>query len=106
MPAIFRDAEEPPVTETIDPQAMLSRNPSILFNDFDDGIMMMNIDSGHYFDVEPIGARIWSLLEQPTSLASICDILADEYEVDGATCLAQTGEFLSDLVAKGLIQAA
>lgn len=94
------------MTETIDPQVVLSRNPSILFNDFDDGIMMMNIDSGHYFDLDSIGARIWSLLEQPTSLETVCATLAEEYEVDEATCQAQTGEFLGDLVAKGLIRAA
>lgn len=94
------------MTATIDPQTVVSRNPAILFNDFDDGIMMMDIDSGHYFDIDSIGARIWTLLEQPSSLEAICATLAEEYEVDAATCQAQTSEFLSDLVAKGLIKAA
>jgi hypothetical protein len=92
------------LTAAIDPQTVLARNPSILFNDFDDGIMMMDIDSGHYFDVDSIGARIWSLLESPASLAALSESLAAEYEVDTATCLDQTGEFLGDLLEKGLIR--
>ncbi len=88
---------------TIDPQSTLSRNPAILFNDFDDGIMMMDIDSGHYFDVDSIGGRIWSLLDQPRSLEQICTVLAEEYDVDPATCQAQTAQFAGELADKGLI---
>jgi hypothetical protein len=83
---------------------MFARNPAILFNDFDDGIMMMDIESGNYFDVDAVGARIWSLLEEPTSLAELSAILATEYEVELATCLAQIGEFLDELIEKGLVR--
>lgn len=89
---------------TIDPQTTISRNPAILFNDFDDGIMMMDIDSGLYFDVDSIGARIWSLLDQPATLADLCAALADEYDVDPVTCLDQTSEFVSELAEKGLVR--
>lgn len=43
----------------------IGRNPSILFNDFDDGLMMMDIDSGNYFDIDSVGGRIWTLIETP-----------------------------------------
>lgn len=94
------------MTEAIDPEARFQRNPSILFNDFDDGIMMMDIDSGHYFDIDTIGSRIWGLLEEPASLASVCSQLATEYDVDDQTCLAETGSFFAEMAASGLIQPA
>jgi hypothetical protein len=90
---------------SITADTVLERNPAILFNDFDDGIMMMDIESGLYFDVDPIGSRIWNLLEAPTSLAQICNSLVNEFEVDEPNCIADTAEFLSDLVDKGLLKA-
>ncbi len=84
----------------------IRRNESILFNDFDDGLMMMDIDSGSYFDVESVGRSIWTLLDAPKTLDDICLALQDEYEVDAATCRTETGAFLSDLAARGLIEVA
>jgi hypothetical protein len=90
----------------IDPSTLFQRNPSILFNDFDAGIMMMDIDTGHYFDIDTVGSQIWNMLDQPTSLRAICEALGEEYDVDAQTCLVETREFLSELVANGLIQPA
>lgn len=94
------------MSKAVDAEMLFKRNPSILFNDFDDGIMMMDIDSGHYFDIDTIGSRIWTLLEAPASLTSVCSQLADEYDVDDETCLAETGSFFAELAANGLIQRA
>lgn len=94
------------MSQELEPQTRLARNPAILFNDFDDGIMMMDIDSGLYFDVDAIGGRIWSLLEEPATLDAICASLAEDYEVDPATCAHETMEFLGELLEKGLIQRA
>jgi hypothetical protein len=90
----------------IDPTSLFQRNPSILFNDFDAGIMMMDIDTGHYFDIDAVGGQIWNMLDQPTSLESVCEALGREYDVDAETCLAETRDFFSELVANGLIQPA
>jgi hypothetical protein len=92
------------VTDALAPDAVYQRNPSILFNDFDDGIMMMDIDSGQYFDIDTIGTSIWKLLEQPASLQTICAGLADQYDVDAETCMADTQAFFAELDANGLIQ--
>jgi Coenzyme PQQ synthesis protein D (PqqD) len=94
------------VSQSLEPQTVLARNPAILFNDFDDGIMMMDIDSGLYFDVDAIGGRIWSLLDEPASLGTICAALAEDYDVDPDTCAQETSEFLGELLEKGLIQRA
>jgi hypothetical protein len=94
------------MTISITTDTVLTRNPAILFNDFDDGIMMMDIESGLYFDVDPVGGRIWALLEQPSSLSEICKSLVNEFEVDEPSCIADTAEFLNDLVEKGLLKAA
>ena len=92
------------MADEIDPQARFARNPAILFNDFDDGIIMMDIEAGTYFDIDAIGSRIWTLLDQPAALADISAALCEEYSVDPATCLAETGDFLAELTRMGLIR--
>lgn len=82
---------------------LITRNPSVLFNDFDDGLMMMDIDSGNYFDIDSVGGRIWALLESPATLDQICEALLAEYSVDSDACRDETGAFVAELAGKGLV---
>lgn len=84
-------------------KTVIARNPSILFNDFDDGLMMMDIDSGNYFDIDSVGGRIWALLESPGTLDGICDSLVAEYDVVPDVCRSETVGFIEELAAKGLV---
>ena len=91
------------MTEAITDTTLIERNPLILFNDFDDGLMMMNIDSGHYFDVDEVGGRIWALLETPMTVEQICESLVREFDVALEQCRAETMEFVGELAAKSLV---
>ena len=74
--------------------SVIARNDAIVFTDLDDTIVMMDVDEGHYYELDPIAARIWALLEEASSASSICETLAGEYEVDAETCQRDTLEFL------------
>jgi hypothetical protein len=91
------------MSAAISGSTVVTRNPSILFNDFDDGLMMMDIDSGHYFDIDSVGGRIWALIEAPVTLDTICDSLVAEYEVEDSVCRAETIGFIGELAEKGLV---
>jgi hypothetical protein len=91
------------MTAAITGNTTIERNPSILFNDFDDGLMMMDIDSGNYFDIDSVGGRIWALLESPTTIDRICESLVAEYDVEADLCRAETVGFIEELAGKGLV---
>ena len=91
------------MTAAISGNTVVTRNPSILFNDFDDGLMMMDIDSGNYFDIDSVGGRIWALIETPASLDAICESLVVEYEVEEQVCRTETIGFIGELAEKGLV---
>ena len=78
----------------IDPSSMVARNEAIVFTDLDDTVVMMDVDEGQYYELDPIGARIWTLIEAARPVAEICDALAGEYDVDPDTCRHDTLEFL------------
>ena len=78
----------------VDPTSVVSRNEAIVFTDLDDTIVMMDVDEGKYYELDPIGVRIWTLLETSRTAADICDALAAQFDVDPDTCRSDTLEFL------------
>ena len=72
--------DEPDVA--VAPTSQVSRNEAIVFTDLDDTIVMMDVDEGQYYELDPVGARIWGLLETGRSAADLCDTLAAEFDVD------------------------
>lgn len=65
--------------------------------------MMMDIDSGNYFDIDSVGGRIWALLESPSAFDQLCETLCAEYDVEATACRDETADFIGELADKGLV---
>ena len=85
-------------------ESRVSRNEAIVFTDLDDTIVMMDVDEGQYYELDPIGARVWNLLETGRSVADLCDVLASEFDVDPDTCRHDTLQFLEEANAMRIVQ--
>ena len=59
---------------------------------------------GVYYGLNPVGTRVWNLLQAPVTVAELRDSLLREYEVEPARCEADLFELLSRLHASGLIE--
>ena len=88
----------------INPSSVVARNEAIVFTDLDDTVVMMDVDEGQYYELDPIGARIWTLIEAARPVAEIWDALAGEYDVDPDTCRHDTLEFLQTAGEHRLVQ--
>ena len=89
---------------TIELSSVASRNDAIVFTDLDDTIVMMDVDEGQYYELDPIGTRIWTLIEAPRPVAEICEALAGEFDVDPGTCRDDTLDFLQTANEHGIIR--
>jgi hypothetical protein len=76
----------------------------ILVSDFGDELVLLNLRDGVYYGLDGVGARIWTLIKQPTTLDAIRDTLVAEYEVDLARCEKDLARLLADLVTRGLAE--
>src|ERR1019366_3167124 len=47
---------------------------------------ILNVRSGIHYGLDPVGARIWKLIEQPRTLEEIRDTLVREYDVEPYQC--------------------
>ena len=78
----------------VDLVSVVSRNEAIVFTDLDDTIVMMDVDEGQYYELDQVGAHIWTLLETSQTAADLCNALAAKFDVDPDTCRRDTLEFL------------
>ena len=81
----------------------VSISPDAIAKRVGDELVILNIGSGTYFGLDPVGARIWQLLEEGKSPTEIRDVMVEEYEVSYETLEHDIAVLLNDLLAKALI---
>lgn len=86
------------------PQATIVRTPGQLSADIDGEGVVLSIDAGRYYDLNRVGTRIWTLVEQPISVAALIDVLFREFEVERTICEQEVLVFVRQLHAEGLVQ--
>ncbi|GAA0283305.1 hypothetical protein GCM10009127_25960 [Alteraurantiacibacter aestuarii] len=89
--------------QEITPETKIARNEWVLFSETGNGLSLMDIDSGNYYNFEEMGARIWAHLAEPSTFAELCDRLISEFSVDPDTCRKETGEFVRELGKLSLV---
>jgi hypothetical protein len=67
---------------TIGDDTRISRGTSLLVAPVNDEIVMMDVQRGHYYGLDRIGADIWSRLETPHTFAALVDSLAADYDAE------------------------
>ena len=68
-----------------------------------DETVILDLASGTYFGLDPIGARIWQLIGEGKALGEICEALLAEYEVSREQLQGDLERLLQELGSKGLI---
>jgi len=90
--------------KTIQINSKIVRNNKIISSDMDGETVMMSIENGEYYGINPIGSRIWELLEHPVTLSEICELLLKKYDVDANQCQTEVLKFANHLFEKKLIR--
>ncbi len=72
--------------------------------DLDGEAAILNLNSGIYYGLNSVGARIWGLLREPKTVSQILETLLKEYEVDTEQCRNDLMKLLNDLAEAGLIE--
>jgi len=69
-----------------------------------DEAAILHVRNGVYYGLDPVGARVWKLLEQPKSVADLRAAILDEYDVESAKCESDLLNLLEKLRTEGLIE--
>ena len=55
--------------------------PQVMARTVGNETVILDLASGTYFGLDPVGARIWELIGAGKTLAQACDVLIEEYDV-------------------------
>jgi Coenzyme PQQ synthesis protein D (PqqD) len=75
----------------------------VMVRQLGDESVMLDMASGYYFGLDPVGARIWQLLSEASSFAEIVGRLVQEYDVTPEQAESDLVRFVEELKANGLL---
>jgi len=66
--------------------------------------VILDMESGTYFGLNEVGARVWSLIQEPRAVRDIQEVILREYEVEPERCGEDLDTLLRDMSTAGLIE--
>lgn len=91
------------MTLTITPNTTFLRSTNLLSAETDGDIVMMDPLAGTYYGIGGVGPYVWELLEQPRTMQSLMDGVAEAFDVDEAVLKSDLSRFLEELMRHKLI---
>ena len=80
--------------------------PQVMARLVGDETVILDLASGTYYGLDPVGARSWQLMAEGKTLATVCEILLDEFDVTRETLERDVLHLTQELSAKGLVKIA
>lgn len=89
---------------TLSEQSIVVASKDQVWCDLGGEAAILQMKSGVYYGLDPVGARIWGLIQQPRSVAEVCETLEGEYDVEHERCQRDLITLLESLMEQGLIE--
>jgi hypothetical protein len=75
--------------------------PALRASTTDEGLVLLNVETGDIYTANAIGGRIWSLLQEGQDEAEIAASIAEAYGRPEEAIAVDVHEFISGLIALG-----
>ena len=72
--------------------------------DLDGDAAILNLKDGVYYGLDPIGAKIWNLIQNPMILSDVVEKIWEEYDVKKDECTDDIFELIEELLNNGLVK--
>ncbi|MCY4634679.1 MAG: PqqD family protein [Acidobacteria bacterium] len=89
---------------SVRPWSRVMRSGAIIFTEFDDATVMMDVEKGRYYELDLVGARIWRLIASGPQMAEVCETLVAEFAVAPETCGDAVQAFVEELLRLEVIR--
>ena len=78
-------------------------NEGVLFQELQGEAVLLHLDSGMYFGLDPVGTRMWQLIAEQERLAEVASSIMAEFEVSEYQCAADLLALVAKLEKQGLV---
>ena len=82
----------------------VTTSPDVLLRIIGDEAVILNLKSELYLGLDPIGTRIWTVLQGSPSIQAAHASLLDEFEVEPERLRQDMDRLLNQMLAQGLIE--
>ena len=89
--------------QEISRESIIKQVDDIVASEIDGETVMMSIENGGYYGLDPIGSSVWELIETPIKVADLIDILLKKYDVDVETCEKDVLKFLNEINGENIL---
>lgn len=72
--------------------------------DFDGEAVILNLKSEKYYGLNDVAARIWALVQRPTTVGDIRDALLAEFDVTADQLDRDLAAWLAEMAREGLVE--
>lgn len=72
--------------------------------ELDGEAVILHLENGVYYGLNPVGAHIWDLIQQPLRVSELITTLTQEYDVEPARCQNDVISLLTELSSNQLIE--
>ena len=85
------------------PTDQFAVHPSVLCRQLSGETVLLNLESGVYYGLDPVGTRVWQLLLQGQTIAEICGTMIDEYDVAPDVLRDDVLRLVGELRERGIV---
>lgn len=98
-----RSVEEVPM---ISEQTTIVASDSVSVTEVKGELVLLDLDSGHYYGLNKVGAFVWNLvMQQPRTVGALHQAMMEKYDVPADVCLRDLKALLQKLLDTGVVRA-
>jgi PqqD family protein of HPr-rel-A system len=85
---------------------VISRATDVLYQALggEEGAVLLHLDSGQYHTLNPVGARMWEILESPMTKEELGQRVIAEFDASAKDVAKDVEKFLQELLERNLVE--
>ncbi len=88
----------------IPPDCVIALSADQVCCELDGRAVILNSKTGHYYGLDEVGSRVWTLLQESRSMGELRDVLLSEFDVEPETCEQDLSDLIQKLNGMGLVR--
>ncbi len=82
---------------------IVAKAPTTAWRIIEGEAVILSMETKVLRGLNPVGSRVWELIDGRRSLEEIAGLIVQEFDVEGSTAAEDVGAFVRELLERGLV---
>ena len=83
---------------------IISASPNQVSGVLNGETILLSSTTNLYYGLDPVGSRMWELIQQPQRLSALCSQLASDFDVEPSVCERDIRELIEKMAEADLLK--